>query len=276
MASIALSVDELRGTTIGELFSPGSFSWLAVPFLAAPLVRIVARRRTGGIRARLGPAPALLAWLSAGLIAGTLLFSRNKIVLAPLAAVVIGGLFEALAPTGPAGGEARPRLRRPRSRDRGAGAGSVARNAGRVLVVACILATAKDAVSLALTRESRLDPGERSALEFLARATPPEAVVLAPWDRGYQIQAYAGRKTVVDGLLEDPLNQRRIIGIAGAWLAPRTDSLAAWCERTGANYLLVPPSSALYGIAVLTDWPAAWKTRVGVPLTREDADRVLV
>lgn len=240
-ASIGLSVDELQGTTIAQLISPGSFSWLAVPFLAAPLVWIVARRRTGGIRARLGPAPALLAWLSAGLIAGTLLFSRNKIVLAPLAAVVIGGLFEALAPTGPAGGEARPRLRRPRSRDRGAGAGSVARSAGRVLVVACILATAKDAVSLALTRESRLDPGQRSALEFLARATPPEAVVLAPWDRGYEIQAYAGRKTVLDGLLEDPLNQRRIIGIAGPG-SPRAPTrwrrgasapgrTISWCPR---------------------------------------------
>ena len=78
------------------------------------------------------------------------------------------------------------------------------------------------------------------------------------------------------GLCQEVWNQRRIVEVARAWLAPRTDSLAALCERTGAGYLLVPPSSALYGIAQLTDWPAAWKTRDGVPLTREDADRVLV
>jgi hypothetical protein len=274
MSSIALSVTELQGSTIGELFGPGALSWLGVPFVAAPLVWLVARRRIGGIRARLAPAPALLAWLSAGLVAVTVLFSRNKIVLAPLVAVVIGGLFQALAPTGPT--DAEPRPPRPRGRGRGAGTGSLIRNTARALLAALILATAWDAVSLALTRESRMEPDQRRALEFLARETPPGAVVLAPWERGYEIQAYAGRRTVMDGLLEDPLNQRRIIGIAGAWLAPRTDSLSAWCERTGANYLLVPPSPALYGIARLTDWSATWKTRDGVPLTREEADRVLV
>jgi hypothetical protein len=145
-----------------------------------------------------------------------------------------------------------------------------------VLLVACILATVWDAGRLALTRESRMGPGQRSALAFLARETPPDAVVLAPWERGYEIQGYAGRRTVLDGLLEDPLNQRRIVEVARAWMASRTDSLVALCERTGADYLLVPPSTALHGIAVLTDWPATWKLRAGIPLNRTDADRVLV
>ena len=203
----------------------------------------------------------------------TILFSRNKIVLAPLVALVIGGLFEALAPTGPAGGEPRKRHRNP---DRGMGGGSLARNAARVLLAACLVATARDALTLAFTRESRMDPGQRSAIAFLASRTPADAIVLAPWERGYEIQTYAGRRTVLDGLLEDSLNQRRIVEVAGAWLAPRTDSLTALCRRTGAGFLLVPPSTALYGIAQLTDWPAAWKVRDGVPLNREDADRVLV
>ena len=121
-----------------------------------------------------------------------------------------------------------------------------------------------------------MEPGQRSAMAFLASQTPPDAVVLAPWEHGYEIQGYAGRRTVLDGLLEDPVNQRRIVEVARAWLDPRTDSLAALCEGTGADYLLVPPSTALHGVAVLTDWPATWKVKAGVPLNREDADRVLV
>ena len=269
MTSIALSVDELQGGTLADLLGPGSLSWLGVPFLLAPLVWNAARRH--GRRTPLGAGPALLAWLSAGLLAGTFLFARNKIVLAPLVAVVIGGLFEALAPMEP--GTPGLKSRRP---PRGIGAGPTARVVARALLVACILATAWDAVRLALSRASRMEPGQRSALAFLASQTPPDAVVLAPWEHGYEIQGYAGRKTVLDGLLEDPLNQRRIIEVARAWLDPRTDSLSALCERTGADYLLVPPSTALHGIAVLTDWPATWKVRAGVPLNRKDADRVLV
>ena len=121
-----------------------------------------------------------------------------------------------------------------------------------------------------------MESGQRSAMAFLASETPPDAVVLAPWERGYEIQGYAGRRTVLDGLLEDPLNQRRIVEVARAWMAPRTDSLASLCRRMGADYLLVPPSTALHGIAVLTDWPATWKVRAGVPISRADGDRVLV
>ncbi|MGH7731075.1 MAG: hypothetical protein ACRENJ_07480 [Candidatus Eiseniibacteriota bacterium] len=264
---IALSVDELQSVSLAELLGAGSLSWLGVPFLLAPLVWLVARRRSGGIRASLEPGPALLTWLSAALLVGTLLFSRNKIVLGPLAAIVIGGLFAALAP-------ARPPA--PASRTRGIGAGSTTRTIARALLAMCMLATAWDAITLALTRESRMEPGERSAMAFLTGRTPPDAVVLAPWERGYEIQGYAGRKTVLDGLLEDPLNQRRIVEVARAWMAPRTDSLVALCKRTGTDYLLVPPSTALHGIAVLTDWPATWKLRAGIPLGRTEADRVLV
>ena len=271
MTTIALSVDELQGDTLAQLLGPGSLSWLGVPFLLAPLVWFVARRRGRRTRSPLGTGPALLAWLSAGLLAVTFLFSRNKIVLAPLVAVVIGGLFEALAPTGPGAPGAKPA-----SRSRGIGAGSTARVVARALLVACILGTAWDAVRLAVSRTSRMEPGQRSAMAFLASETPPDAVVLAPWERGYEIQGYAGRRTVLDGLLEDPLNQRRIVEVARAWLDSRTDSLAALCERTGADYLLVPPSTWMHGIAVLTDWPSTWKLRAGIPLNRDDADRVLV
>jgi len=270
MTTIALSVDELQGVTLANLLGPGSLSWLGVPFLLAPLVWIVARGRGRRTRSPLAPGPALLAWLSAGLLAVSFLFSRNKIVLAPLVAIVIGGLFAALAPPAPAPGARSP------GRSRGIGAGSAARMIAQALLVLCILGTAWDAVRLARSRESRMEPGQRSALAFLATETPPDAVVLAPWERGYEIQGYAGRRTVLDGLLEDPVNQRRIVEVARAWLDPRTDSLAALCEGTGADYLLVPPSTALHGVAVLTDWPATWKVKAGVPLNREDADRVLV
>jgi asparagine N-glycosylation enzyme membrane subunit Stt3 len=269
LTRLALSVDELQGLAIADLFGPGALSWLAVPFVVAPIVWLAIRRRGSGI----APAAALLAWLAAGLAVGTLLFARNKIVLAPLVAIVIGGLFAALAPATSAA-PAPPR--RPRSQGAGGGAGTIARAIAGALLVALIAVAAWDSVRLALTRTSRMEPGQRAALAWLARETPPGAVVLAPWERGYEIQGYARRRTVLDGLLEDPLNQRRIVEVARAWMAPATDPLVAVCERTGAGYVLVPPSTALHGIAVLTDWPASWKVRAGRPLNRQDADNVLV
>lgn len=268
MTTLALSVDELQGSTIADLFGRGSLSWLGVPFLLAPLVWLAGRRR-----AAIAAAPALLAWLAGGLAVGTLLFARNKIVLAPLVAIVIGGLFEALEPTAPADPAAvRRQAKRPPRKDTGTAVRVIA---GTVLA-ACVAVTVFDALRLALTRTSRMEPGQRAALAWLARETPPGAVVLAPWERGYEIQGYAGRRTVLDALLEDPLNQRRIVEAANAWMAPVTDSLVAVCERAGARYVLVPPSTALHGIAVLTPWPAAWKVRTGTPLNRQDADNVLV
>ncbi|HKQ57787.1 MAG TPA: hypothetical protein VJY35_07945, partial [Candidatus Eisenbacteria bacterium] len=177
--------------------------------------------------------------------------------------------------TAPAPPPATRPARRPASRE-----SSPPRRIGRLaaltLLALCFVLTARDAVTLALTRDSRLDPDLRQAYAWLARATPPGAVVLAPWQFGYEIQTLAGRRTVVDGLLEDPLTHDRIVAVARAWLAADTDSLAALCDQAGAGFLLVPPSSAIYDQARLTDWPAAWKTRAGVALNREEADRVLV
>lgn len=269
MTRLALSVEELQGGSPGSLLGAGELSWLGVAFVAAPLAWWLARRPRGGVAA-LAPAPALLAFLAAALTAVTLLFTRNKIVLAPLAAVVIGSLVAALTAPAPAAPQAAPR-RRGAARPMG-----TLRPALLALLALAFVLTARDALTLALTRTSRLEPGLAAALAWLARETPPDATVLAPWQHGYEIQTYAGRRTLVDGLLEDPLTRGRIVAHARAWLEQRPDSLAALCARAGAGHLLVPPSTALYGIALLTDWPAAARVRAGLPLRRDEADRVLV
>src|SRR5262249_9430541 len=112
----------------------------------------------------------------------------------------------------------------------------------------CVLATVRDGVSLAITRRSRLDAGLLAALDTLRARTPENATVLSLWEEGYVIQARAGRRTLVDGLLESPVVKRRVVEIDGALMQASPDSLAAVCRREGAGWLLVPPSTSLLGI----------------------------
>jgi hypothetical protein len=129
---------------------------------------------------------------------------------------------------------------------------------------------------LALSRRPALAPGLRDALAYLRERTPAEAIVMSPWEHGYELQTYARRAAVTDGLIESAENQRRIVAFAHAAMESSPDSLAGLCRRYQAGWLLVPPSTHLYGVAAVARAPFAAKLLAGAHLTPTEADRVLV
>jgi hypothetical protein len=293
MTQLALHVEELEGATPISLFGPAHLSGLGWVLLAVPLLLVTLPRRSG-VPER-GPAIALAAFTCVALLAATLMFERAKVLLAPVAAVFVGDAF---ARTWPWLARQRPpaatsRARKPArsggrpGRPEPVKTGRAREGVIRVLVAALWLAgfaiAARDACRLAATRVSRLPVGLAGALEHLRRTTAAPTVVLSTWERGYEIQTYAGRRTVVDGLLEDPETQRRIIEIAAAALQPAADSLAGVCRRYGATHLLLPPSTFLG--AILTEAPATMapelaelrrKVLGSIAITPQEANRVVV
>jgi len=282
IVALELGIQELTSLSPLGLFGAGVLSWLGPWFAAAPLVLAWG---AGGARARLealAPAGALLAVLCAAMTIVTLLFERNKVLLAPLVAVACGGLAARLfsgAPYPPraAAAASPPRRSTARAPTAARSAGSAAASASLgILFALCAAVTTWHAVMLATTRRDRLSPGLGDALEFLRDRTPAEAVVLSPWEHGYEVQAYARRASVMDGLIESPENQRRIVAFAGAAMMPAADSLARFCRRHRAEWLLVPPSSHLYAVALVARAPFVAKLMPGIPLNRAEGDRVLV
>jgi hypothetical protein len=257
IVALELGIQELASLPPLGLLGPGVLSWLAPWFVATPF--LLAWGAGGGMRRRLGTlaaAPALFTTLCLAMTFVTLLFERNKVLLAPLVAIACGGL------AGTLGDGARGRR--------------AARAALAILFAVCSAATAFHAVMLATSRRPALAPGLGEALEFLRDQTPAGAVVMSPWEHGYEVQAYAGRATTMDGLIESPENQRRIVAFARAAMMQAPDSLAALCARHGAGWLLVPPSTHLYALAVVARAPFLAKLLPGTPLTPAEADRVLV
>lgn len=257
IVALELGIQELASLPPLGLLGPGALSWLAPWFVAAPF--LIAWCAGGGMRRRLGTlaaAPALFAVLCLAMTLVTLLFERNKVLLAPLVAIACGGLAATLGDG---------------ARDRRA-----ARTALAILFAVCSAVTVFHAVMLATSRRPALAPGLDGALEFLRDRTPAGAVVMSPWEHGYEVQAYAGRATTTDGLIESVENQRRIVAFAGAAMAQTPDSLVALCRRHRAGWLLVPPSTHLYALAVVARAPFLAKLLPGTPLTGAEADRVLV
>jgi len=245
---LRLDVDELSGMSpLRFLIGIKDFFLIGPWCLAAPL--LPGRRREPGS----GPRPA--AWLLAAWVVAlallTLLFVRNKALLAPFFAMVAGGVFVALqrAPGG-----------------RGL----------RLAFLASVVATGALGVLLATSRASRLEPSFAAALEGLRERTPRDATVLALWGSGYEIQAYAGRRTVVDGLLESPENERRILEINAAFLGDDDAALERLCREYGVTHLLVPPREGLFSAAREAGDALADRIQFGVPLAPEDARRTLV
>ena len=208
---------------------------------------------------------------------GTMLFERNKVLLAPLVAVACGGVAVALAGHAWPRSSARASVRGPRGGKPGAPRpGGATAFALAVFFAACVAVTVWHATALALSRRSALRPALREALAFLRERTPADAIVVSPWEHGYEVQAYARRSTVMDGLIESPANQRRMIAFAEAAMMPAPDSLAAFCRRHRAGWLLVPPSTQLHAVAVAARAPIAARIRSGKSLTPTEADLVLV
>jgi hypothetical protein len=186
----------------------------------------------------------------------TLLFARSKVLLAPLVAVAVGGAVQ----------WGRQSLGRSHVVHRGAMA----------LIAVAFLWTAWDAWQLMSTRRSSLDPNLRAMHVTIGETTSPADIIVAPWELGYDMQRYAGRATLMDGLLESRVGRERILAFARAAMHPSPDSLAAFCETHGSRWLLVPPSTHLYGITVLVDPPLAEKVLAAVPLTPREAQPTII
>jgi hypothetical protein len=196
------------------------------------------------------------------------MWARTKVLLAPFAAVAAAALLDAGRRAPPA-----PRV----ARGPGARPGPAALPFALALLLAVAAAAAGwDSWRIVTSRTSPIEPGLAAAYAFLRDHAPPDAALLAPWERGYELEAHAARAAVMDGLLESAENQRRIAGFAAAALARSADSLAAFADRYDATHLLVPPSTQLYGIALLARAPFAHKLIPGIPLTPDEADRTLV
>jgi hypothetical protein len=205
----------------------------------------------------------------------TLLFERTSVLLAPLVAMVTGGLLARAwwpAPGFADAGAARPvnspAARGGRTRARGPTSRSTRapRWAGVALGLGA-LATMAAGVKESATAWSRLDRNESAAIEYLRTHASRDAVVLTDWDAGYDVQFRAGLATVVDGLLESAENRRRILETCAAFMAPAPVGLERLCARYHARWLLVPPGSAIYSMAAVTGDPLAAVLARGEPVT---------
>jgi len=267
LAVLMTEVQELAGISLWtfasgsqELFVLGA--WL----LASPLLFWWLAGRPRLAIWRLDPAAALLALVTAGLAACTLLFERASVLLAPFAAMTLGGLGTRLG--------AAPAPAQPRRRDQ--------RRAARVRIslavalAASAIATAAAGILQARTSGSMIQPEQEPAITFLRNHTPRATVILAFWDAGYDIQARAARATVMDGLLESDENRRRIFAFDRALMAPAPDSLAALCDRYRARWFLVPPLPYLYTAAAVAGDPIAARIARGEELrVGVDTEKVL-
>ena len=254
-AALMRTVSELQGMSPARfLSSPQVFSWLGALLVVSPLLFFWLRapRTRKSCEAAPPPplAPALLAFLAVGLAAATLVFQRTAVLLVPVLAVVIGGLaaraVDALA----------DRKRRV------AGGVSVA------LTGAAIALALVAGVRIAATQTTRLAPNLRTAIEYLRTHAAPDAIVLTDWDTGYDVQSLAGRATAVDGLLESPENRRRILALYSACMDTSAAPLEALCRNVGARWLLLPPSSAIYAMALVDGDPLAAAIASGQPVPR--------
>jgi asparagine N-glycosylation enzyme membrane subunit Stt3 len=253
MLDLQLTVQEMEPASPLALLGPGFLSLSAPWFFASPVLAWLAAGRPGWRKVRqMSDALALFVALGAGALVATLLFDRNKVLLGPLAAMAFGVLLAQW-------------LRKP---------GALRRTLAVVLGL-CMAATAFDGTTLAFSRTPDPDRDEMAVLAWLAAHTPGNAVVLAPWEVGYELQTYAGRAAVTDGLLESRENGARIEALARASFDSAPDSLLALAHRDHASYLIVPPSDHLYALAWVANVPFRDKLVRGVPLDPAESQGVM-
>jgi len=276
LEALLIEVQELYGLTPGALLiGPQQFFLLGPWCLAAPWV--IRGFGPAGARRGLSAPHALMAFMSVVLALFTLLMNRNKVLLAPLVAVIAGGLFEALRPrrnaeAAPAARERRPRdARRPRA-SRAPGARAIVFG----VFLLSLASTLVCGILLATSRRSHLPPGFAACAAWLKSHATAGAIVFAPAEYGYDLQAHAGCASLTDGLLESPENQRRILATYSAWFANDDRGLIEICRRDSVQYVLVPPGDQLYGIAFVTAEPFVPRLEAGLPLDSLDLERPLM
>ncbi len=285
--ALLLQVPELYGLTPAALLiGPQQFLALGPFILAAPWLLAWARRARDEDRAAAGgTAHALLGFVTASLALVTLLVMRNKVLLAPLVAIVFGVLLAALdprrilrtaaAPRPGRSAEARRSGSRPSATSRSAPSRAAIAGLRGALVLGA-LATAICGVLLAASRRSRLEPGFEACAAFLRSQPPHDRIVLTTAEFGYDVQRYAGCGTLTDGLLESRENQRRILETTSTLLQPNDAKVVELCRRYRVTHLLIPPGELLYNIASITAEPFLERLEQGLPLEGRDLDRVLV
>jgi len=253
MLDLQLTVQEMAATPPMGLMGPGFLSLSAPWFVASPLLAWFAAGRPGPRKLRQSnDGLALFVTYCAGALLATLLFDRNKVLLGPLVAVALGAVLALW-------------LRRP----------SVPHTALAVGLGVCMAAASFDGTTLAFSRTPNPDPDEMATLAWLRAHTPSRAVVLAPWETGYELQTYAERPAVIDGLLESRENGARIEALARASFDSTSDSMIALAKRHGASYLVVPPSDHLYALGWVARVPFRDKLGRGVPLDAGESQGVM-
>ena len=243
--ALQLIVDESRAASLKDLFGPGFLSWSAAWFfLFWALVLWVRKRRLANLP------EGLFLIFAAGVTALTLLFARDKVLLGPVAAIALGVLLGEFA-----------------AKKRWLIAAALA---------VCLVVTAYHSIRIAISRRSDVEPTYAAAIRYLGENAPAGTTILSPWEFGYDLQAYSGRATATDGLLEAPLNRERIAAFAHAAFEPAPDSMLALARRVNAGYLLAPPSDHLYGIALVAGVPFRDKLASGQALEPDESQGVLV
>ena len=277
VAVLMLEVQELTGITPWTLAGPQELFLLGAWLLASPVLFWWLAGRPRITRwSGIDPAAALLAFVCAGLAACTLLFERTSVLFAPFAAMTLGGLGARLveAPVAARAHAGAPSRRGDtKRRERG---GPPIRRWLAIGLAASAVATGIAGIVQARSSGAIISPDEAMAIGFLRERTPRDAVIVGFWDAGYDIQAHAGRATVMDGLLESDENRRRIFAFDSALMAPTPEALERLCARYRAKWLLVPPLDYIYTVAAVAGDPIAERIAHDQPLrVGIDTERVL-
>jgi hypothetical protein len=277
--ALMLDIQELHGLSPWKLLAgTRQFAVLGAWLVGAPLILWwLGGRPSPRPAPALEPAPAALASVTAMLVLFTLAFERMSMLLAPFLMMALGVLAARLIeapprtaerasekPTGPTSARVRQRGRASRgSRPR---PGRSARRWLAIALAASAGTTLAAGLTEAFTSWAHLPPNEHAALGFLRDHAPRGAVVLSLWDAGYDIQNQTGLAAVVDGLLENGENRRRIIELDRAFMEPGPAALEHLCDRFHVTWLLIPPPTWVGGVAVVTDDPIAPILKRGEPL----------
>ena len=141
---------------------------------------------------------------------------------------------------------------------------------------ACTVATIACGVYLAWTRVSHADRALEDAAEFLRSHTRSNAIIAAPWWYGYDLQALAARATLADGLLESRENQRRILELYAAFVAPDPAVLERFCRTHQVSHVLVPPPDEFTNVAWIAAPAMAERIVAGREATPDELEGTLV
>ncbi len=227
---ILYSVQELTAYSLKDLVNNMCLSASFVFIVFAFVAPLFYRKKLEG-KVRFPPAWAMIQFFTAAFCLLTLLARRNKIFLGPMVALCAGScVFFSLAYLALPAKKKEPR---------------VVFFSLFLLIgyLAAISWTAWNAWGIRTLRLG-ISPENYTAICWLEKNTPENAVILADWEQGYQIQTYAHRATVVDGLLESEENRKRIPEIAVAYFSLDEEDLYRLCRNYGADYVLFNASGA--------------------------------